>query len=73
LCRGEIAHVKSPRYIEFVSEFPMPITGKIQKYVMRERMMEKLGLKRQTSVHSDPNHVQLPKIYGDPRLHLGPD
>jgi fatty-acyl-CoA synthase len=43
-CRGEIAHFKIPRYIEFVSEFPMTITGKIQKYVMRERMVQKLGL-----------------------------
>ena len=42
-CRGEIAHFKIPRYIEFVSEFPMTITGKIQKYVMREKMVEKLG------------------------------
>jgi fatty-acyl-CoA synthase len=42
-CRGEIAHFKVPRYVEFVSEFPMTITGKIQKYVMREKMIEKLG------------------------------
>lgn len=44
-CRGEIAHFKIPRYIEFVSEFPMTITGKIQKFVMRERMVKQLGLK----------------------------
>lgn len=44
-CRGEIAHFKIPRYVEFVSEFPMTITGKIQKYVMRERMVERLSLK----------------------------
>lgn len=43
-CRGEIAHFKIPRYIEFVSEFPMTITGKIQKYVMREKMVKQLGL-----------------------------
>jgi fatty-acyl-CoA synthase len=46
-CRGEIAHFKIPRYIEFVSEFPMTITGKIQKYVMREQMVAKLGLNGQ--------------------------
>jgi fatty-acyl-CoA synthase len=44
-CKGEIAHYKIPRYIEFVPEFPMTITGKIQKFVMREQTIEKLGLK----------------------------
>jgi fatty-acyl-CoA synthase len=44
-CKGEIAHYKIPRYIEFVAEFPMTITGKIQKFVMREQTIKKLGLK----------------------------
>ena len=44
-CKGQIAHYKIPRYIEFVAEFPMTITGKIQKFVMREQTIEKLGLK----------------------------
>ncbi|MBM3648549.1 MAG: AMP-binding protein [Alphaproteobacteria bacterium] len=44
-CKGEIAHYKIPRYIEFVGDFPMTITGKIQKFVMREQTIEKLGLK----------------------------
>ena len=39
------AHYKIPRYIEFVTEFPMTITGKIQKFVMREQTIGKLGLK----------------------------
>jgi len=43
-CQGQIAHYKIPRYIEFVTEFPMTITGKIQKFVMREQTMAKLGL-----------------------------
>ena len=46
-CKGQIAHYKIPRYIEFVPEFPMTITGKIQKFVMREQTIEKLGLKAQ--------------------------
>ncbi len=46
-CQGQIAHYKIPRYIEFVPEFPMTITGKIQKFVMREQTIEKLGLKAQ--------------------------
>ncbi len=44
-CKGQIAHYKIPRYIEFVAEFPMTITGKIQKFVMREQTIAKLGLK----------------------------
>jgi fatty-acyl-CoA synthase len=37
-CRGQIAHYKVPRYVRFVDEFPMTITGKIQKFLMREAM-----------------------------------
>jgi fatty-acyl-CoA synthase len=44
-CKGQIAHYKIPRYVEFVSDFPMTITGKIQKFVMREQTIGKLGLK----------------------------
>ncbi len=43
-CKGQIAHYKVPRYVRFVSEFPMTITGKIQKFVMREQTIEELGL-----------------------------
>ena len=43
-CREQIAHYKIPRYIRIVSEFPMTITGKVQKFIMRERMCEELGL-----------------------------
>ena len=42
-CDGHLAHFKIPRYIKFVEEFPMTVTGKVQKYVMRERMAEKLA------------------------------
>ena len=35
-CRNKISHYKIPRYIKFVTEFPMTVTGKIQKYKMRE-------------------------------------
>ena len=44
-CRGQIAHNKIPRYVEFVDEFPMTVTGKIQKFVMREAVEARLGLK----------------------------
>ena len=43
-CRGKIAHYKIPRYVKFVSEFPMTVTGKIQKFRMREVAIEELGL-----------------------------
>ncbi|MGI4764344.1 MAG: AMP-binding protein, partial [Janthinobacterium lividum] len=44
-CQGQIAHQKVPRYVEFVDAFPMTVTGKIQKFVMRRAMEERLGLK----------------------------
>ena len=43
-CRGQIAHYKIPRYIRFVDEMPMTVTGKVQKFAMRERMIEELRL-----------------------------
>ena len=43
-CQGQIAHYKIPRYIKFVTEFPMTVTGKVQKFVMREQMIEELNL-----------------------------
>ncbi|XAH24635.1 AMP-binding protein [Xylophilus sp. GW821-FHT01B05] len=43
-CKGQIAHYKVPRHIRFVAAFPMTITGKIQKFKMREAMREELGL-----------------------------
>ena len=43
-CQGQIAHYKIPRYIRFVSEFPLTATGKVQKFMMREQMKTDLGL-----------------------------
>jgi fatty-acyl-CoA synthase len=43
-CRNQIAHYKVPRYIRFVDEMPMTVTGKVQKFAMRERMIEELRL-----------------------------
>ena len=37
-CRGQIAHYKVPRYVRFVDSFPMTVTGKVQKYVLRQQM-----------------------------------
>ena len=46
-CRGQIAHYKVPRYVKFVDGFPMTVTGKIQKFLMRQQMIEELGLSLQ--------------------------
>jgi fatty-acyl-CoA synthase len=45
-CKGKLAHFKIPRYICFVDEFPMTVTGKVQKFVIRERMAEALQKRR---------------------------
>ena len=44
-CRGSIAHYKAPKYVRFVQEFPMTVTGKVQKFLMRQTMIDALGLK----------------------------
>ena len=44
-CRGKIAHYKVPRYVKLVDEFPMTITGKVQKFKMREAAVKELGLR----------------------------
>jgi fatty-acyl-CoA synthase len=43
-CREKIAHYKVPRHVTFVDEFPMTVTGKVQKYKMRDAAIEELGL-----------------------------
>jgi fatty-acyl-CoA synthase len=43
-CRGRIAHHKIPRYVHVTDEFPMTVTGKVQKFKMREQAIELLGL-----------------------------
>jgi fatty-acyl-CoA synthase len=44
-CQGQIAHYKVPKYIRFVDELPMTVTGKVQKFIMRERMISELKLR----------------------------
>ena len=43
-CRGQIAHYKVPRYVRFVDSFPLTISGKVQKYLIREHMRSELNL-----------------------------
>jgi len=49
-CRGQIAHYKIPRYVKFVDGFPMTVTGKVQKFLMRETSVAELGLERAAAV-----------------------
>jgi len=49
-CKGNIAHYKIPRYVKFVTSFPMTVTGKVQKYQMRQQSTEELGLQKAASV-----------------------
>jgi fatty-acyl-CoA synthase len=52
-CQGRIAHFKIPEFIRFVTELPMTVTGKVQKYVIREIEIRERGLeeiaRRQTA------------------------
>jgi fatty-acyl-CoA synthase len=51
-CRGKIAHFKIPQYIRFVDEFPMTVTGKIQKFRMREIEIRERGLEAAARVET---------------------
>jgi fatty-acyl-CoA synthase len=44
-CKQKLAHYKVPRYVRFVEAFPQTVTGKIQKFKIREQMISELGLK----------------------------
>jgi fatty-acyl-CoA synthase len=43
-CKGKLAHYKVPRYVRFVEEYPMTVSGKVQKYKIRDEAVEVLGL-----------------------------
>jgi fatty-acyl-CoA synthase len=45
-CEGEIARYKIPRHIRFVADYPMTVTGKVQKFAMRQQMMQELGVEQ---------------------------
>ena len=51
-CKGQIAHYKIPRRIKVVDAFPMTVTGKIQKFVMRKQSIEELGLQDAASIQT---------------------
>jgi fatty-acyl-CoA synthase len=49
-CQGQIAHFKIPRYVKLVDSFPLTVTGKVQKFKLREQAIEELGLARAAAV-----------------------
>jgi len=49
-CKGQIAHYKIPRYVMFVDGWPMTVSGKVQKYKMRETSIEQLGLENAAKI-----------------------
>jgi fatty-acyl-CoA synthase len=51
-CRGRIAHFKIPQYIRFVDAFPMTVTGKVQKFRIREQEIEALGLHEAATIRT---------------------
>lgn len=48
-CRGQIAHYKIPSHIAFVESFPTTATGKVQKYLIRQEIAERLGRREQNT------------------------
>ena len=65
-CRGKIAHYKVPRYISLCTEFPMTVTGKIQKYKLREQAIDELGLR---SCAAGGQHRLGRPCWGQPECH----
>ena len=51
-CRGRIAHFKVPQYIRFVDQFPTTVTGKVQKYRIREIEIEERGLEHAARIET---------------------
>jgi fatty-acyl-CoA synthase len=51
-CKGKLAHYKVPRYVLVVDVFPMTVTGKVQKYKMREESVRRLGLERAAAIRN---------------------
>jgi fatty-acyl-CoA synthase len=51
-CRGRIAHYKIPRYVVFVEQYPTTVTGKIQKFKLREMGIQRFGLERAARIET---------------------
>jgi fatty-acyl-CoA synthase len=51
-CKGRIAHQKVPRYVVFVDEYPITVTGKVQKFKLRQLGIERFGLQQAAAVET---------------------
>ena len=51
-CQGQISHQKIPRYFQFVESYPMTASGKVQKFVLRERAIQTLGLEEVAKIRT---------------------
>ena len=51
-CRGRIAHYKVPRYVVLVDEYPTTVTGKVQKFKLRELGIERFGLQKAAQIET---------------------
>jgi fatty-acyl-CoA synthase len=51
-CKGQISHQKIPRYVQFVESYPLTASGKVQKFVLRERAIQTLGLEEVAKVRT---------------------
>ncbi len=51
-CKGRISHQKIPRYFQFVESYPLTASGKVQKFVLRERAIKALGLEEVANVRT---------------------
>ena len=51
-CRKHLAHFKAPRYWKFVAEYPLTVTGKVQKFRMREMAVQELGLEAAEAIRT---------------------
>jgi fatty-acyl-CoA synthase len=51
-CKGQIAHYKIPRYVRFVDGFPMTVTGKVQKFIIRQQEIELRGLEKAARIET---------------------
>ena len=51
-CRENIAYYKVPEYVDFVDDYPMTASGKIQKYKLREAAIERYGLQKAAGVQT---------------------
>ena len=56
-CREQMSRHKVPRYVKFVTEFPQTITGKVQKFRIREQMTRELGLQKSSGPGTGPRNA----------------